>query len=151
MWTLYDYCDPGRGPSDPPTNRIAEWTRESLTVVQQAKLKVKLLAIQSERDNEYGSVLPPNGVTGPLGGRYRNLYKVRIQGGPSGANNRVLVCRGPTDRLRELTLLAGGSELNWKLDPAALTLALQRHGQLVADPRRRTPHEWIPPISEEMA
>lgn len=108
MWAIYDYCDPGRRPSDPPINRIAEWTLGSLTVAQRAKLNVKLHAIEVERDNEHGSVLPPNGVSDPLRGKHRHLHKIRIPGGPSGANTRMLLCRGPIDPRSELTLLGRG-------------------------------------------
>lgn len=145
MWRLYDYCDPPRRVGEPPQNRIEEWTESGLQKAQWAKLNARLDAIITDSRNETGDVGPPNFVSGSLGGRYIALHKIKIQGGPSGANTRILVCRGPNDPLREITLLYGARELGKKWVPDdAQEKALERLTDLRADPRRRVPHEWVP-------
>lgn len=145
MWSLYDYCDPPNRQGELPRNLIAEWTRSVLQVPQQAKLNVRLNAILTDTRNEAGDVGPPCFVSDPLKGKYRELHKIKIQGGPSGANTRLLVCRGPNDPRREITLLFGARELNRGWDPVdALDRALGRLKRLRADSRRRIPHERVP-------
>jgi hypothetical protein len=144
MWALYDYCDPPRRGGEPPQNRIQEWM-EGLQRPQWAKVNVRLDAIIVDPRNESGDVGPPQFVSESLGGLYIDLHKIKIQGGPSGANTRIIVCRGPVDPRREITLLYGARELGRNWVPAdARDRALERLASLRADLRRRVPHEWVP-------
>jgi hypothetical protein len=138
MWTIYDYWEPPRKP-------ISEWLQAQQRA-QQAKLAYKLRSIENDHDNERGRSVPfpPPWVDGSLGGKYRTLYEIKIQGGPSGANIRVLVCRGPRNNDNEITLLFGARELDDEWEPKnAPEIALERYERISADIRFRCPHDWL--------
>jgi hypothetical protein len=145
MWLIFDYCEPDVTGRNPPKNDIAEW-RRSQTLAQLAKLDFKLRAIQTDRDNERQGVpvvSPPPWMTGPLKGKYRNLYEIKVQGGKSGANIRMLACRGPQNKNDEVALLFGARELDNKWEPRnARDIALARYERISADSRWRCPHVW---------
>lgn len=132
MWTLYDYLDDkGRDP-------IAEWVA-GLSKPHRARLLAKLAAIQGDRENERegGAVFPPKIVEGPIKG-YPKLRKIKLQGGPSGANERLIVCRGPANTDDEITLLYGARETNKQWDPLnAPELAMKRYDAVQANPNTR--------------
>jgi hypothetical protein len=91
-----------------------------------------------------GATSRPQIVEGPIRG-HGKLWKIKIQGGPSGANERLILCRGPIDGRRELTLLYGARELNRQWVPKnALDGAMENYEAVVRDSRRRCPHEPIP-------
>lgn len=135
-------------PTFPPVKRIpgGKQTRKQPSYARPfTPRNARLDAIITDRRNEQGDVGPPNFVSGPLGGKYNALYKIKIQGGPSGANSRLLVCRGPDNPRTEITLLYGAREIDRKWQPVdARDHALKRLQALWADPRRRIPHEWVP-------
>lgn len=138
MWTIWDYRE------EDGANPIAAWTR-SLTKVHRARLRVRLAVIENDRENERpgGGIFPPGLIEGPIRG-YGKLWKIRLQGGPSGANERLILCRGPQDGRRELTLLFGAREENRKWVPGdAPEIAMKRYQAVVANPRRRGRHERV--------
>src|SRR6266436_8711812 len=130
MWALWDYTD------SHARNLIAEWTL-GLTTVHRASLRALLATVEMDRENERpgGGIFPPGAVHGPLRG-YGKLWKIKIQGGPSGANERLILCRGPFDGRAELTLLYGAREENRKWVPLdALDRAMERYNAVVRDAR----------------
>lgn len=145
MWSLWDFCELGRLPGAPLQNLIAEWSRDDVQPAQQARLNVKLGAIEIDRNNEGGGVDKPHWVSGPIK-RYPNLYEVKVSGNAKGVNTRLIVCRGPQNPRAEITLLYGAQEKDGKWVPRnALETASTRYDRLCADARLRCPHEWVPP------
>jgi len=142
MWVIYDYCRPATKRGEAPQNLIAEWSRLNQKALM-AAVNMKLRTIETDQRNEHGDVGPPPWVDGPVSG-YPKLYKIKIQGGVKGANTRILVCRGPQDGLKEITLLFGAEEINRKWNPLnARDIALQRFEQVKANFAWRCPHEWV--------
>lgn len=145
MWAVYDYCGPSSAAGSSPRNHVHEWLQNQPTA-QRAKLAIKFWLIAQHRDNERGRPVPfpPPWVEGPLKGEYRMLYDIKVQGGPSGANTRLLVCRGPQNNDNEITLLFGAYELNNEWEPKnAPQIAAERYEQVRANARFRCPHVWV--------
>lgn len=135
MWKLYDYLDPRK----PPHNLIREWT-QGLERTTRSKLKLKLDLIAKDRENEREpkGFLSTGLLSGPLKGKYRHLYEVKVHGQQ---NVRVLACRGPVNLWAEVTLLVGVFEKDNKLELGALDEAIKRYESVTADNGRRAIHE----------
>jgi hypothetical protein len=133
MWEIWDYLnESGR-------DLIADWER-GLTTVHRARLLADLAAIQIDDENERkpGAIFPPKLVSQAPIRNYPKLYKLKLQGGPSGANDRLILCRGPLNTNREITLLYGARETNKAWDPPdAPARAMLRYTAVVADPNGR--------------
>src|SRR5262249_20530851 len=79
----------------------------------------------------------PGRVAGPLA-LYRHIYKLRMGGK---VRLRVLLCKGPCEPAREMTLLMPAFERNWKLEPPdAPARADRRRQEILFDSRRRRPY-----------
>ncbi len=109
--------------------------REGLAPVQQAQLDNKIELLRREPSLLDGM------IHGPIKG-YKHLYKLKIGGK---VRLRPLLCRGPVDADNELTLLAGATERDGKLDPpGAPATAEGNRVTLSADHRRRKEYDATP-------
>lgn len=128
MMLLYDYvAQNGRNP-------ISDWSRQ-LTKPDRARLDLKLNAL-SQMD--YNLAIGTKLLQGPI---YKHIYKLKIHGS---VMLRPLLCRGPIDNVKEYTLLAGATEVNFKLVPKdSPKVATDHRTEIVANPSRRCAHVRI--------
>ncbi len=127
---LFEYVHRGKG-------ALTEW-RAGLQTVQQAQLdgKTDLLEVSNRIE------LLPGLVIGPIR-RSRRIYKLQI-----GAKVRLrpLLCKGPRDKLQELTFLVGATERDFKFDPPrAQETAEARLLEVESDLTKRIPYETPTP------
>jgi hypothetical protein len=122
---VYDFIDEGR------KSVIVAW-RGGLTKRSQGALdsKLNMLAI-------CGMELPPKLLVGPIG-KTGHIYKLRIN---ADVMLRPMLCKGPFQMTAEATLLIGAIEVQWKLTPGP-ERAVENRNILLADRKRRVPHEW---------
>lgn len=123
---LYEYVNRrGRGV-------FTEW-RRSLQTAQQAQLDQKL--------DQLGQVDDPEILPDILAGtrEEKHIFKLKLGGK---VRLRPMVCRGPLDQKREITLLYPAYERDWHYDPPnAPARAEQRRQEILADPSRRRLYE----------
>lgn len=128
---LFDYV------GKDPVGEVRAW-RDRLQVAQQAQLDQKLDAL-ARADSE----MLPGLIAGPLrikGVKYPHIYKLQIGGK---IRLRPLLCRGPFDAEKEITLLAGATERDGKLDPpGAPDQAVARREEIKSDARLRKPYKF---------
>jgi len=118
---LYDYLD---GDSNDIESFI-----NSLQVKERARLEAKIAAVK-----ENGLTLLGSNVLTDT--KLPQIKEIRVN-----TNNkavRMLLCRGPRDKNKELTFLFGAFERDNKYDPKnALEIADSRRKQVEADPEKR--------------
>jgi hypothetical protein len=128
---LFDYA------GKDPIGEVRAW-RDRLQVAQQAQLDQKL-DVLARADNE----MLPGLIAGPLrvkGVKYPHIYKLQIGGK---VRLRPLLCRGPFDADKEITLLVGATERDGKFDPAgAPDQAVVRREEIKNDARLRKSYEF---------
>jgi len=122
---LYEFVHGGSGV-------LTKW-RNGLEKAQRAQLdnKTDMLEVASPE-------LLPGLVAGPIR-KHPHIYK--LQAGRK-VRLRPLLCKGPKDKVAEITFLAGATERDWKLDPAnAPEVAEARRIDLEANPNKRKSYE----------
>lgn len=133
---LYNYLD-ARG-----VNVIKEWTL--------ALGKRDLAALNSKLDVLARVVDPlrelPGLLFGPGIGGHQEIWKLKIGGSGSGNALRPLVCKGPSNKATEITLLAGATERDGDLRPEGIADTAEKHRKsIVNDKTRRCEHEPVRP------
>ena len=133
---LYNYLD-ARG-----VNVIKQWA-SALGQRDLAALNSKLdtLAAVTDPLREL-----PGLLFGPGIGGHQEIWKLRIGGSGSGNALRPLLCKGPSDKAREITLLAGATERDGDLRPEGIAdTADRRRKEIMNDKTRRCDHEPVRP------
>lgn len=127
---LWDYQFQGE-------NKILEWAKEiRLGKRDRALLDQKLDSLQALR---FELASHTHLLAGPLNNsKDKHIYKIRVN---ASIMIRILVCRGPLANENGITLLAGATERNNRIEPArAISDASVRRAQVAKDPgsyRRR--------------
>lgn len=126
-FTLWDYRD-RRGRND-----IAEWMRRQQKR-QRGQLNLKLDMLHRNGSDVGRNVLMRMSAT---------IFK--LKGKTKGVQLRPMVCFGPIEDDRELTILVPAVEENWKLNPSdAVPQAESRRQEVIDNPKeRRVTHERI--------
>lgn len=124
---LYEYVDAGgRG-------AMTSWMRTKGAREHSWQLDHAL-----DRLEQAGVASLPGFFVGPLAS-FRHVYKLRLGGR---VRLRPLLCKGPIEPERELTLLIPAFERNWKLDPPdAPAKAERRRQEILFDRSRRRRYE----------
>lgn len=129
---LYDFTD------NRSRSVIAVWIREEgLTKRDIGQLDQKIDMLQMN-----GFDLHPNLLAGPIK-KQKHIYKLVIHGQRM---LRPMLCKGPFNMESEFTFLLGAIEVNFRLnrDPSEAT---SNRETLLADPKRRMPHEQYRKLS----
>ena len=100
---------------------------------ERARLNAKLDALEMHGIDLIPGMLAPTGVA--------NIFKLRVRGQ---VELRPMICEGPGRDERCFTLLLGAIEVEWVLQPeGAAAAAADCRTDLIANPRRRVPHERV--------
>ena len=110
---------------------IVTW-RGRLTSRSRAALDSKLNMLYTA-----GMELPPKLLAGPIN-KTGHIYKLVIK---ADVMLRPMLCKGPFEMGREITLLLGAKETQWKLVPDPEE-AVKNRNILLNDRKRRIPHAW---------
>lgn len=131
---LYEYLDPkGRGV-------LTEW-RKTRQSSEKASLDTKLETLQKvdDPDNQLPGLLEGSGEKNRKK-KSKHIFKLQIGGK---IRLRPMVCRGPADPKREITVLCPAVELDGKLEPRnAPEISEQRRQEILADPSRRRRYDY---------
>ena len=135
---VYDYVGKESKEDDPPPKGAVRVWRDRLAVAQRAQLDQKLTMLSGAAVD-----LLPGLIAGPLsikGKKYAHVYKLQIGGK---VRLRPLLCKGPADPNRELTLLVGAFERGGELDPiSAPQTAVERRQEVIDNVKLRKPYRF---------
>jgi hypothetical protein len=126
---LYDYVESG-------SNMIRVWTL-GLQPEERARLKAKLKTLEKVTD----PLQLPKFIF-PVDTKYPEIRKAKAGVMGSKTALRPMLCRGPANKNTEITLLIGAKESGGKLPKGIAAEAERRRQAIIADQKRRVPHEW---------
>lgn len=129
---LYDHVD-ARG-----ANTIKEWTL-TFGPREWAAIRNKLAMLQRVDDPSH----LPGLWKGPGIQGQQEISKLWIGASGKGRALRPMVCRGPIDKKVEVTLLHGAEEKGGHLPAGVAKKAEEHRRHIIADQKRRTPHEPV--------
>jgi hypothetical protein len=124
-YELYDFVD------EDGKSVIVAW-RTGLSPRSKAAFDSKITMLYTA-----GMGLPPKLLAGPIN-KTGHIYKLIIK---ADIMLRPMLCKGPFDMEREITLLIGAKEIQWKLTPGS-DEAVKNRSILLSNKKRRIPHAF---------